>query len=118
MRVLITGHDGYIGCVLVPLFREAGHEVVGLDSYLFADCVFEEYEPEVETVARDIRDVGAADLEGFDAVIHLAAISNDPVGDLNPNCPYSINYQASVELARRTKQAGVPRFLYSSSCSL
>jgi nucleoside-diphosphate-sugar epimerase len=118
MRILVTGHDGYIGCVLVPLVSSAGHEVVGLDNYLFGDCVFEDYQPDVEAHARDIRDVITADLEGFDAVIHLAAISNDPVGDLNPYCTYSINHRASVELARRAKEAGVARFLYSSSCSL
>src|SRR4051812_1362850 len=118
MKVLVTGHDGYIGCILVPLLREAGHETVGLDSGLFSDCEFGPYEAGVETLRMDVRDVQADDLRGFDGVIHLAAISNDPIGDLNPGCTYGINHRASVRLARLAKEAGVPRFLFSSSCSL
>jgi nucleoside-diphosphate-sugar epimerase len=118
MKTLVTGHDGYIGCVLVPMLREAGHEVVGLDSYLYGDCRFLPYEPGIETLTRDVREVSADDLRGFDAVIHLAALSNDPVGDLNPECTYGINYRGSVRLAEVAKEAGVPRFLFSSSCSL
>jgi nucleoside-diphosphate-sugar epimerase len=82
MRVLVTGHDGYIGTVLVPLFQAAGHEVVGLDSCLFSECVFGEREQAPETIEKDIRDIEVADLDGFDAVVHLAGISNDPLGDL------------------------------------
>jgi len=118
LRVLVTGHDGYIGTVLVPLFRDAGHHVVGLDSGLFSACVFGEDSPPPETLAKDIRDVEASDLDGFDAVVHLAAISNDPLGDLNPDCTYAINHRASIHLARCAKEAGVERFLYSSSCSV
>jgi len=118
MRVLVTGHDGYIGTVLVPLFRAAGHEVVGLDSGLFAECVFGQDVKPPETIHKDIRDVEVSDLDGFDAVVHLAAISNDPLGDLNPSCTYDINHVASVQLARCAKEAGVERFLYSSSCSV
>jgi nucleoside-diphosphate-sugar epimerase len=118
MRLLVTGHDGYIGCVLVPLLRGAGHDVVGLDSSLFGDCIFGEYEAGIEERRLDVRDVEAEQLEGFDAVLHLAAISNDPIGDLNPDTTYAINHRASVQLARRAKQAGVPRFLFASSCSL
>ena len=118
MRVLVTGHDGYIGTVLVPLFQNAGHEVVGLDSGLFSDCVFGQDVPAVTAQKKDIRDVTVEDLEGFDAVVHLAAISNDPLGDLNPQCTYEINHEASIHLARCAKQAGVERFLYSSSCSV
>ncbi len=118
MRVLVTGHDGYIGTVLVPLFEAAGHEIVGLDSGLFADCVFGADAAAPEAIRKDIRDVQTEDLRGFDAIVHLAAISNDPLGDLNPRCTHDINHRASVRLAERAKQAGVERFLYSSSCSV
>jgi len=119
MRVLVTGHDGYIGTVLTPLFKAAGHDVVGMDSGLFSDCVFGDGdEPHIESQKKDVRDVVASDLEGFDAVVHLAAISNDPLGDLNPRCTYEINHEASIHLARCAKEAGVERFLYSSSCSV
>jgi nucleoside-diphosphate-sugar epimerase len=119
MRVLVTGHDGYIGTALIPVLVAAGHEVVGLDTLIYHDCSFEGVGgAEVPAIAKDIRDVRVEDLDGFDAIIHLAAISNDPVGDLNPECTYSINYRASVRLARLAKLAGVSRFLFSSSCSL
>jgi nucleoside-diphosphate-sugar epimerase len=118
MRVLVTGHDGYIGTVLVPLFQASGHEVVGLDSGLFSTCVFGTDTTPPPSLLKDIRDVEASDLEGFDAVVHLAAISNDPLGDLNPQCTYDINHRASIDLARFAKAAGVQRFLYSSSCSV
>jgi nucleoside-diphosphate-sugar epimerase len=118
MRVLLTGHDGYVGAVMVPLLSDAGHEVVGLDSGLFAGCDFGAYRPALPTLHLDLRDVSVHDLAGFDAVIHLAAISNDPLGDLNPDCTYDINHRASVRLAQLAREAGVPRFLYSSSCSV
>jgi nucleoside-diphosphate-sugar epimerase len=118
MRVLVTGHNGYIGCSLLPLLRAAGHEVVGLDNYLFETCTFGPDLPDVPSLRKDVRDVELADLDGFDAVIHLAAISNDPVGDLNPDATYSINHRAASRLARLAKEAGVERFLFSSSCSL
>lgn len=118
MRILVTGHDGYIGTVLVPLFRQAGHEIVGLDSGLFSECVFGADGWTPPTIRKDIRDVTAADLRGFDAVVHLAGISNDPLGDLNPQCTFDINHQASVQLAEAAKAAGVSRFLFSSSCSI
>jgi len=117
MKVLVTGHDGYIGTVLVPMFLEAGHDVVGLDSFLFEDCVFGDDVPSVPTLRKDIRDLAAADLESFDAVVHLAGISNDPLGDLNPDCTYDINHVGSIRLATLGKEAGVRRFLFSSSCS-
>jgi nucleoside-diphosphate-sugar epimerase len=119
MRVLVTGHDGYIGQVLVPLFKEAGHTVTGLDSMLFEGCGFGDERQAADDVLRlDVRDVTADHLAGFDAVVHLAAISNDPLGDLNPNCTYDINHLATVTLAKAAKTADVGRFLYSSSCSL
>jgi nucleoside-diphosphate-sugar epimerase len=118
LRVLVTGHNGYIGSVLVPLLEQASHVVVGLDSDLFEPCVFGEAPAAVESFRKDVRDVGASDLEGFDAVVHLAAVCNDPVGDLNPQTTYDINHLASVSLARAAKQAGVSRFVFFSSCSL
>lgn len=118
MRVLVTGHDGYIGTVLVPMLKRAGHVAVGLDTYLYGGCVFGADASPVEAIRRDVRDVHPADLESFDAVVHLAAISNDPLGDLNPECTYSINHRGSVHLAKAAKAAGVTRFVFSSSCSL
>src|SRR5882724_8770382 len=117
MRILITGHKGYIGTVMMPLLADAGHEVVGLDSDLFEQCTFGEAPREFPSIRKDLRDVEAADLEGFDAVVHLAGLSNDPLGDLNPALTYDINHLASVQLAKLAKEAGVNRFLFSSSCS-
>ena len=118
MKVLVTGHDGYIGRVLVPVFQRAGHDVVGLDSFLFEGCALGLEPPDVPAHRVDLRNVDAGTLGGFDAVVHLAAISNDPLGDLDPAITYRVNHEASVELARASKGAGVPRFLFSSSCSL
>ena len=108
MRVLVTGHQGYIGCAMVPMLVARGHEVVGLDSGLFEGCDFGSDELLVPALRRDLREVTPDDLQGFDAVIHLAGISNDPLGDLNPGCTYGINHRASVDLARAAKDAGVP----------
>ncbi|WP_204869148.1 MULTISPECIES: NAD(P)-dependent oxidoreductase [Nocardiaceae] len=118
MRVLVTGHQGYLGTVMVPLLQECGHTVVGLDSGLFADCVLGDALVDPVTLATDLRDVVAADLAGFDAVIHLAALSNDPLGTLAPEITHDINHHASVRLARAAKDAGVGRFLYASTCSV
>ena len=118
MKVLLTGHEGYIGAVMIAVLRDGGHEVVGLDSGLFTACSFGDYQSPIASLGRDIRDVRSSDLEGFDAVIHLAAISNDPLGNLNPDCTYEINHRASVQLAEAAKRAGVSRYLYSSSCSV
>lgn len=117
MRVLVTGHLGYIGTVLTPMLRESGHDVVGIDSDLFERCTFGGAVPDIPTIRKDIRDVRQADLNGFDAVCHLAGLSNDPLGDLNPTLTYEINYLASVRLAELSKNAGVRRFVFSSSCS-
>jgi nucleoside-diphosphate-sugar epimerase len=103
--------------VLVPLLLSAGHDVVGLDSGLYDRCTFCEGIQSVPTVRKDIRDIEARDLQGFDAILHLAGLSNDPLGDLNPELTLEINYRASVRLAELAKQAGVRRFVFSSSCS-
>lgn len=118
MRVLLTGHKGYIGSVMAPVLLSEGYDVVGMDSDIFKACAFEEASFTIPEIKKDIRDVQPADLEGFDAVIHLAAISNDPIGNLNPQLTYEINHLASVHLAQIAKQAGCTRFLYSSSCSI
>jgi nucleoside-diphosphate-sugar epimerase len=117
MRILVTGDKGYIGAVLTPMLVHAGHEVTGLDSDLFEGCTFRTAMPEVPSIRKDIRDVGVFDLEGFDAVVHLAALSNDPLGNLNPDLTYEINHRSTVRLAKVAKEAGVGRFLFSSSCS-
>src|SRR5712692_10831576 len=98
MRVLLTGHKGYIGAVAGPLLRAAGHDVVGIDTDLYGGCDFGELEA-IPEVRKDLRDLTQADLEGFDAVVHLAALSNDPLGDLDPQLTYDINHRASVRLA-------------------
>lgn len=118
MHILVTGHTGYIGAVLVPMLLQAGHRVIGLDTDFFAGCDFNCGLADVLAIHKDLRDVTVADLQGFDAVIHLAALSNDPLSDLNPECTYQINHRSSVRLAELAKTAGVRRFLFSSSCSL
>jgi len=118
MRVLVTGHNGYIGSVLAPMVRAAGHEVVGLDNFLFERGTLGPDRREPDEWRMDLRDVEVSDLAGFDAVMHLAALSNDPLGDVNPSCTYDINHVGSVRLARLAKQAGIKRFIFASSCSL
>lgn len=117
MRILLTGHKGYIGAVAGPMFQAAGHEVAGLDADLFAGCNFGEPPAAIPEVRRDLREITRADLLGFDAVVHLAALSNDPLGDLDPEITYGVNHRASVRLAELAKAAGVRRFIFSSSCS-
>ena len=117
MRVLITGHTGYIGARLVPMVLKAGHDVVGLDTDLFADCTFDGRLADVPHIRKDVRDVTREDLSGIDAIIHLAALSNDPLGDYNPGLTEEINEHASIRLARLARDAGVSRFLFASSCS-
>jgi nucleoside-diphosphate-sugar epimerase len=118
MRVLVTGHNGYIGSVLMPLLDAAGHEPVGLDTFYFEDCAFREDSSKFPAISKDLRDVTARDLAGFEAVCHLAALSNDPIGDLKPGWTYDINHTGSARLARLAKEAGTSRFLFSSSCSM
>jgi nucleoside-diphosphate-sugar epimerase len=117
MRVLVTGHLGYIGTVMVPMLISEGYDVVGLDSDLYRACTFGQEPLRVPSIRKDIRDVKLDDLKGFDAVCHLAGLSNDPLGDFNPELTYQINHKASVKLASLAKQAGVERFVFSSSCS-
>jgi nucleoside-diphosphate-sugar epimerase len=118
MRVLVTGHDGYLGSVLVARLRAAGHTVVGLDTGLYADCLLGPAPEPVDALRVDLRDVEPGHCAGFDAVLHLAALCNDPIGNLNPELTYDINHRSTVRLAKAAKAAGVPRFLFSSSCSL
>ena len=118
MRVLVTGSHGYIGSILAPELARAGHEETGLDTFFYEGCDFGESDPRVQTRRADIRDVDPRDLVGYDAVVHLAALSNDPVGDLNPAWTYEINLDGTLRLARASKEAGVARFLFASSCSM
>ena len=119
MRVLLTGHHGYIGSVCGPLLAQAGHDVVGLDSLLYRGCdLASAPSASVPALALDVRDVGPEQLEGFDAVVHLAALSNDPIGDFSPELTREINYEATLSLARAAREAGVRRFVFSSSCSM
>jgi len=118
MRVLVTGHRGYIGVELVPLLRAAGHDVIGLDNGYFDECDFGAPPDEVPSLGVDLRDVTPRECEGLDAVCHLAALSNDPLGDLNPSVTWDVNHRASVRLARCARDAGVRRFVFASSCSL
>lgn len=119
MRVLVTGHNGYVGTVMIPMLVKAGHEVVGMDTNLYRGATFGEELPDqgIVEIEKDIRDIEPADIDGFEAVIHLAGLSNDPLGDLNPELTYEINHRASVRLAQIAKKMGVERFIFSSSCS-
>ena len=117
MRILVTGHKGYIGTVMVPILESAGHEVAGLDTDFYASCTFGDGLPRVREIRKDVRDATPEDLRGFDAVVHLAALSNDPLGDLNPELTFDINHRGTVRLAEAAKSAGVSRFVFSSSCS-
>ena len=117
MKILLTGSRGYIGTVMAPMMVRAGHEVVGLDTDLYRRSTFGRWQEAIRTVEKDVRAVEVEDLRGFDAVVHLAALSNDPLGDLNPQLTYDVNHLASVRLATLAKQAGVARFVFASSCS-
>jgi len=118
MRLLVTGHNGYLGSVMTPLLRAAGHEVVGLDADWFEPCLLKGQAAEpVPSIIKDLRDIERRDLEGFEAVIHLAGLSNDPLGNLDASLTFEINDAASVRFARLAKEAGIERFVFSSSCS-
>jgi len=118
MRVLVTGDRGYVGSVLAPLLAERGHDVTGLDADLYAGCDFGEGPSLEPSLRSDVRDVGPGQLEGLDAVVHLAALSNDPLGDLDPALTYAINLDGTLALARAAREAGVRRFVFASSCSM
>jgi nucleoside-diphosphate-sugar epimerase len=117
MKIMLTGHKGYIGAVAGPMLNSAGHEVIGLDSDLFAGCDFGKPPLKIPEICKDIRDLTSEDLVGFDAVVHLAALSNDPLGDVDADITYGINHRATIRLAELSKAAGVKRFIFSSSCS-
>ena len=119
MRVLVTGHLGYIGTILTPMLVQAGHEVVGLDSDLYSRCTYSAggQISDVTTIRKDVRDTVVEDFVGFDGVLHLAALSNDPLGNLKPGLTDEINHRASVRIAKLAKEAGVRRFVFASSCS-
>lgn len=117
MKILLTGHKGYIGAVASSVLRGAGHEVVGLDTDLFGGCDFGQGPEEIPEIRKDLRVLTKADVEGFEGVVHLGALSNDPLGNLNAGLTYDINHLASVRLAELAKEAGVRRFVFSSSCS-
>lgn len=118
MKVLVTGHQGYLGTVMVPVLQAAGHHVTGLDAGLFSQCVLGPAPQDPPGLRVDLRDACVDHLTGFDAVVHLAALSNDPLGALAPTITYDVNHHASVRLAQLAKEAGVRRFLYASTCSV
>lgn len=118
MRILVTGSGGYIGSVMCPILAENGHDVVGLDTGFYDGCDFGTHESERTHIDADVRDLTPADLESYDGIVHLAALSNDPLGDLSPELTYEINHHGTVALARAAREAGVKRFVFSSSCSM
>jgi nucleoside-diphosphate-sugar epimerase len=118
MKVLLTGHHGYIGSVATAIFVDGGHDVTGLDTFFYEGCDLGRDGAEVSALRMDLRDVTVEDLAGFEGVIHLAALSNDPIGELNPELTYEINWHATVDLARKAREAGVRRFVFASSCSM
>jgi len=118
VKVLVTGSRGYIGSVLAPLLADAGHDVVGLDADLYRGCDFGEAPASLPTIVGDIRDLTPDDLAGFDAVVHYAALSNDPLGDLDAALTEAVNRDATLRLAAAAREAGVRRFVFASSCSM
>lgn len=118
MNIIVTGCDGYIGCMVVQTLLEEGHHVVGIDTgYYRVAWLYNGITHSPEVISKDIRDIQVSDLQGFDAVVHLAELSNDPLGQNNPEVTFKINHQGSVRLAKIAKEAGVKRFVYTSSCS-
>jgi nucleoside-diphosphate-sugar epimerase len=118
MKVLVTGHHGYLGSVVTPTIAAAGHDVTGIDTFFYEGCDFVDELDQVTALRADVRDLDTGDLEGYDAIVHLAALSNDPLGALNAELTLDINFRATVHLARKAKEAGVGRFVFASSCSM
>ncbi len=118
MKVLLTGHRGYIGTVMAPMLLDEGFEVVGMDTDLYRSCTYGEQPPEIPQIVKDVRDITTNDVAGFDAIVHLAGLSNDPLGNINPDLTYDINHHASVRTAEAARSAGVRRFIFASSCSM
>jgi len=118
VKVLVTGHHGYIGSVLAPLLRDAGHDVMGLDTFYYRGCDLDPSTALEPALDADVRDVSARSLAGFDAIVHLAALSNDPIGDLDSGWTHAINFRGTIALARAAREAGVSRFVFASSCSM
>ena len=118
MNVFVTGHKGYIGVHLVDLLKQAGHAVTGCDLALFDGCAWEDIVPADRELVKDVRDVTLNDVSGHDCVMHLAAISNDPMGEVNAGATYAVNRDASIRLAQLAKKAEVPRYLFAASCSV
>jgi len=118
-KILVTGNNGFIGTILVKLLVEKGYEVFGIDTnYFDEDCNLYPYKNDIMDIKKDVRNIAKEDLKDVYAVCHLAALSNDPIGELDPDLTYDINYHASVRLAKLAKKLGVTKFIYSSSCSL
>jgi nucleoside-diphosphate-sugar epimerase len=118
MKLLVTGHNGYIGAIVGPTLAGAGHDVTGLDTFFYEGCDFVADGAALPALRIDLRDVTVPDLVGYDAIVHLAALSNDPIGELNAELTHEINFRATVDLAAKAKEAGVPRFVFASSCSM
>jgi nucleoside-diphosphate-sugar epimerase len=118
MKVLLTGHHGYIGSVAAPILVDEGHDVTGLDTFFYEGCDLGGDRTDVAALRIDVRDVTVEELAGFEGIIHLAALSNDPIGELNPELTYEINLHATINLARKAREAGVRRFVFASSCSM
>ena len=118
MKVLVTGHHGYIGSVVAPMLIEAGHDVTGLDTFFYEGCDLLDDAVDVPTLRVDLRDVTTDVLEGYEGIVHFAALSNDPLGELDEELTREINLRGTVELARKAKEAGVRRFVFASSCSM
>ena len=118
MKILVTGHTGYIGSVLAERLQQAGHEVIGFDSGFYADCLLGSSINYIKSITKDIRDIEESDLIGIEAVIHLAALSNDPLGELTPNLTEEINFHSTIKIAELSKKAGVERFIFASTQSI
>jgi nucleoside-diphosphate-sugar epimerase len=118
MKILVTGNKGYIGALMVPMLKKEGHQITGLDTNFFEGCNFQEEKISTPEIQKDLRDINISDLKGYEAIIHLAALSNDPLSNLNPKITYDINYEATVNLAETAKKAEVSRFVLSSTCSV